>query len=389
MRILVINCGSSSIKYAVIEMPAERNVARGQIDRLGTADSIHRHESGEQTIERQTRVASVGDGVGLIHEIIGEQCASIEAVGHRVVHGGNRFRQAAVIDAEVLEAIESLSSLAPLHNPANAAGVRAARSNFPNIPHVAVFDTAFFQTLPAHAYRYAVPREWSERYGVRRYGFHGTSHKYVTDRAATILGREAPNLVTLHLGNGCSMACVRNGQAIDTTMGFTPLEGLVMGTRSGDIDAGVVLHLLEQGLDLDTIRTGLQNRGGLLGLSGSSHDVRDLLASEDGASEEAIAVFVHRVRKYLGAYLLQLPRCDAVVFTGGIGENAAILREKICAGLERFGIALDIAANTAANTTEQKGERAVHTDESSIAILIVPTNEELEIAKETNGLVSA
>lgn len=385
MHVLVINCGSSSIKYGLYEMPGQHQRARGIVDRVGSPLSLLRHHAGGQDLQRELHVDRIATGVQVIADLLRHALAdpTIDAVGHRVVHGADQFRHATVIDDAVLDAIEQYASLAPLHNPANAEGIRAGRLHFQNATHVAVFDTAFFHTLDPKAYLYAVPKDWHQKYGIRRYGFHGTSHRYVSERAAAILNLDRPNLITMHLGNGCSMACVKEGLAIDTTMGFTPLEGLVMGTRSGDIDPGAILHLLDQGLAPDEIRTGLQHQGGLLGASGISHDVRDLLSTQFVAASEAISLFVHRVRKYLGSFLVQLERCDALVFTGGIGENAPALRAQICWRLDRFGICLDDYANHRPNADE----RSVHAPDSSVRILVIPTNEELAIAKETADLL--
>ncbi len=308
-------------------------------------------------------------------------------MGHRVVHGGEAFQDSTLVDDDVLKAIEQTVPLAPLHNPANLAGIKAAQRAFPSTPQVAVFDTAFFQTLPPQAYLYAVPYEWYDKWRIRRYGFHGTSHRYVSGRAAQILVKPQANLITLHLGNGCSMACIRAGKAIDTTMGLTPLEGLVMGSRSGDIDPAIVFHLAERGLlNYQQIRDALEKKSGLIGISGVSRDMRDVGSAAAAGNERAalaIKVFAHRARKYVGAFLAELGRCDGIVFTGGIGENDMAMRQMILEGLEPLGVSLDLAANRTA-----KGETRISSGDSRVAVLVVPTNEELMISRDTLRLIN-
>jgi acetate kinase len=293
-----------------------------------------------------------------------------------------------VVDDSVLNTIDRCCELAPLHNPANLAGLKAAIHIFGDTPQVAVFDTAFFQTLPPAAYTYAVPYEWYQKYRVRRYGFHGTSHRYVSQRAAEVLQKPAPNVITLHLGNGCSMACVRQGKAIDTTMGLTPLEGLVMGTRSGDIDPAIIFQLAAvTDMSFEQIKTQLEKHSGLEGVSGVSRDLRDVERAAAEGNERAnlaIDVFAHRARKYLGAFLVGLGECDAVVFTGGIGENSPVMRGKILAGLDPLGMTLDVDRNEKGG----KGEFPVTTDDSRVAAWVIPTNEELMIARDTQQLVA-
>ncbi|MFQ6047923.1 MAG: acetate/propionate family kinase, partial [Phycisphaerae bacterium] len=306
----------------------------------------------------------------------------------RVVHGSEDFYQSAIVDERVLAAIERCCRLAPLHNPANLAGLRAAMKIFANTPHVAVFDTAFFQSLAPPAFIYPVPYEWYQRYGIRRYGFHGTSHRFVAQRAAELLAKPAPNLITLHLGNGCSMACIRAGKAIDTTMGLTPLEGLMMGTRCGDIDPAVIFHLaVEADMSLAQIQTQLEKHSGLLGVSGLSSDLRDVETAAASGNERAalaIEVFAHRARKYLGAFLAELGTCDAVVFTAGIGEKSALMRAKILQDLAPLGIVLDPDRNACG-----AGEFRITADHSPIQAWVIPTNEELMIARDTARLVAA
>ena len=310
--------------------------------------------------------------------------AEIVGVGHRVVHGGDRFSESVVIDRAVIEEVDSLGALAPLHNPANLAGIRAARDLLPGALGVAVFDTAFFSTLPPHSYRYAVPERWWRDYGVRRYGFHGISHRYLAERAARLLENPRPNLVTLHLGAGASACAIRDGKAVDTSMGMTPLEGLVMGTRSGDIDPAVVFHLLDAGLPASEVRRGLQREGGLLGLSGVSSDFRrvaDRARAGDKGAALAVEAFAHRVRRYLGAFLVQVTPCDGVVFSGGIGENSHEVRGLILSGLETLGLIVEPARNLG------EGERRISADTGSVDTWVIPTDEESLIARDTARLV--
>ena len=394
MNVLVINCGSSSIKYKLYAADGELDCAQGLIERIGEANAcvVHRH-NGVKT-EQTEPIPDYDHGVARIIELLtttGDPppLGSVDellGVGHRVVHGGEAFRKSAVVDDEVLEAVEACCALAPLHNPANLAGIRAAMKIVPDRPHVAVFDTAFFQTMPPHAYTYAVPYAWYEQRGIRRYGFHGTSHRYVSAQAAKRIGKPKPNLITLHLGNGCSMSCIKAGKAIDQTMGLTPLEGLVMGTRSGDLDPAIIFHLARTGKDIEEIRTALEKQSGLLGISGVSRDLRDIRdAARRGNARArlAIDIFAHRVRKYLGAYLVELGTCDAVVFTGGIGENAPWMRAKILQGLAPLGIELDRRINRARSQSPLR----ISTRDSRIGAWVIPTNEELMIARDTIRLV--
>jgi acetate kinase len=365
--VLVINCGSSTVKYQLLAADAGRLLAGG-VEEVPARD--HRGAFG--------RIGAALSRSGAL------AAGSLAAIGHRVVHGGERFQAPARIDAAVCAAIRELAVLAPLHNPANLIGIEVCREAFPDVPQVAVFDTAFHQTLPAHAYRYAVPEAWYRRFGVRRYGFHGTSHRWVAERAAEALGRPlaALNLITLHLGNGASAAAIRAGRCVDTSMGLTPLEGLVMGTRSGDLDPAVPLFVQRAaGLAPEAADAALNQDSGLLGLAGTS-DMRELLARERAGDERArlaLELYCYRIRKYLGAYSAVLGRVDAVVFTGGIGENSARVRSLACTGLELLGIAVDERANVAA-----AGEVAeIGSPGTPVRALVVRTNEELQIARET------
>ena len=372
--VLVINAGSSSLKYQLIDPHTGEEHAKGLIERIGEAGSD---------------VPDHGAALRKALEQMGDQLdpAHLLGIGHRVVHGGSRFAEATIIDDDVRAAIESVSALAPLHNPANLQGIDATTALFPDLPQVAVFDTAFQQTLPAPAYTYAVPREWRETYHVRRYGFHGTSHSYVARRAADLLGRPLAEtaLVVLHLGNGCSATAVLGGESVETSMGLTPLEGLVMGTRSGDVDPSLGAYLGRvAGLDLAGVDRALNKESGLLGLAGVN-DFRSVLeraGAGDADAQLALDVVVHRLIKYVGGYAAVLGRLDAVVLTGGIGEHAAPLRARLAEGLGVFGVVLDEESNT-----RGAGERFITTAESRSAMLVVPTNEELEIAMQTADLI--
>ncbi len=372
-RIFVVNSGSSSIKYQLIDGATEEAVTRGLIERIG---------------EPGSDVADHGAGMRRVLDTLGGR-GGIVAVGHRVVHGGSLFDRATVITDEVEAQIAELSALAPLHNPANLLGIRAARLALPNVPHVAVFDTAFHQTLPPAAYTYAIDVTLAEKYGVRRYGFHGTSHKYVSEQAARFLGRPLGELKTivLHLGNGASVAAIDGGVSVETSMGMTPLEGLVMGTRSGDIDPAALIHLHRQaGLDFDDLDTLLNRRSGLLGLTGNGdmRDVQEAASRGDEVAEAALAVYRHRVRRYIGAYNAHLGGLDALVFTAGVGENNALLRRKVLAGLEFLGIEVDIDRNSLAS----KLARYISPAGAPVAVLVIPTNEELEIARQSLAAIA-
>lgn len=370
--IFVVNSGSSSIKYQLVDLETGTAIVSGLIERIGESDGdAPDHLAGM----RQVLVAIGPD-------------RSITAVGHRVVHGGPNFAAATLITDAVEAEIDELSALAPLHNPANVLGIRAARAALPGIPHVAVFDTAFHQTLPPEAYTYAIDAGIAARYQVRRYGFHGTSHEYVSRQAAVFLDRPLESLrtIVLHLGNGASVTAVQGGRSVDTSMGLTPLEGLVMGTRSGDIDAGVLFHLARRaGLSIDELDTLLNRRSGLLGLTGTG-DMRDVQEAASGGDEAALAalsVWRHRIRHYIGAYIAGLGGLDALVFTAGIGENNALLRRRALAGLEFLGIEVDDDRNE----LQSRDARYISPEGASVAVLVVPTNEELEIARQTAAIV--
>ncbi|KQZ08887.1 acetate kinase [Agromyces sp. Root1464] len=400
--VLVVNSGSSSLKYQLIEVERSETLASGLVERIGrgVGHARHRHEGPENdslgsTWDAAVEVPDHEAAFAVMLEAFAAHGPSLEAhapiaVGHRVVQGGARFFEPTVITPLVKINIDELSALAPLHNPANLEGIEAAQRAFPEVPHVAVFDTAFHQTMPPAAYTYAIDRELAARHRIRRYGFHGTSHRFVSRATAAFLERpvEELRMIVLHLGNGASACAVAEGRSIETSMGMTPLEGLVMGTRSGDIDPAVLLHLERRaGLDADGLDHLLNSQSGILGLSGHA-DMRDLVAARDAGDEAAtlaLDVYAHRVRSYVGAYAAQLGRVDAIVFTAGVGENSAVVRERALAGLEGFGVELDPDRNAV-----RGGEaRRISTDASKTAVLVVPTNEELEIARQTLELVGA
>ena len=386
--VLVINCGSSSIKYALIDADPQAPRLAGLAERLGSSDArLKGKDSAGESFTQPLPNADHADALNAILQRLEGRVPG--AVGHRIVHGGEHFTQAALIDDSVIEAIETTAALAPLHNPTNLAGIAATRKVFPDLPQVAVFDTAFHQTLPPRAYRYALPEALYTEHGIRRYGFHGTSHKYVSQRAAELLQLEHFTGITCHLGNGSSLAAISQGRSVDTTMGLTPLEGVVMGTRSGDVDPAVVFHLVRRrGMAVDEVEQLLNQQSGLLGLSGRSKDMRSIEQAAiegDKRAQLALEVFTYRVRKYIGAFLAVLGRIDAVVFTGGIGENSPAARRRILQDMEGLGLQLD----SARNDTHAGVEGEISTPGSPVKILVVPTNEELVIARETREVIQA
>lgn len=382
--VLVLNCGSSSIKFAILDPESEATSFNGLVQCIDGKDA---NISWKQNDKKHTKALpdiNYHDALNFILALITEFKNRICAVGHRVVHGGEHFTKSVVIDAKVLAAIKACQDLAPLHNPANIAGIIAAQKAFPDLPQVAVFDTAFHQTLPEYAYLYAIPYELYTKYQVRRYGFHGTSHRFVAAKAAEMLDKPLAqcNLITAHLGNGCSVCAIKNGASIDTSMGLTPLEGLVMGTRSGDVDPNLHVHLVDTlGHDIHEINTMLNKNSGLLGISGVNSDMRALEAAAAEGNKMAnlaIEIFCYRLAKYIGAYAIPLGRIDALVFTGGIGENSTLIRAKVINWLEILNFHLDIAANEN-HGADNKG---IITKPDSTIALVIPTNEELLIAKD-------
>lgn len=398
MKILVLNCGSSSIKFQLIETDSEliesntdRCIAKGNVERIGTDEATLRvavppHQSKsttEEILDHQTALNRVIASLKECHAVA--DISQIQAVGHRMVHGGERFATSMIIDEEVEKEIQHCVELAPLHNPHNLRGYFVARKIMPQVPQVAVFDTAFHQSMPPRAYIYGLPYSYYRRYGVRRYGFHGTSHRYVAFRYRQIFGkaRDEVNLITAHLGNGCSMTAIEKGHSVDTSMGFTPLEGLVMGTRCGDVDPAALLYIMSKDeLTLHDMSTLLNKFCGLYGISGESNDMRELMAASVKGDEQAklaIDVFRYRVKKYIGAYSAALGHVDGLIFTGGIGENSPQVRALSCEGLGELGIEIDAERNQA--VVAKEGE--ISTPASRVRVLVIPTNEELLIARDT------
>ena len=405
MKVLVLNCGSSSAKYQLIETSleaieknADREIGRGLVERIGTGSAVHTFQAqGRERVTDTGEILEHRDAMTHIlrmlthpeHGVI-KSPAEIEAVGHRVVHGGEKFTQSVLATPEATRAVEECIGLAPLHNPPNLRGLEAARRVMPDVPQVLVFDTAYHQTMPPHAYLYGLPYVLYTRHAIRRYGFHGTSHRFVGWRSQELLGRprSETRLVTCHLGNGASVCAIDHGRSVDTSMGFTPLEGLLMGTRTGDMDPAVVFHVMHQEeLSEQQVNTLLNKHSGLYGISGVSNDMRELLAEEAKGHERAhlaVEMFCYRLRKYIAAYAGAMGGVDAVLFTGGIGENAPQIRARSLAGLEFMGVHVDTARNEAGSRREAR----ITTDASPVAAFVIPTNEELIIARDTIRLVS-
>jgi acetate kinase len=404
MLVLVVNAGSSSLKYQLVDTESETVWAAGLVERIGEAAS---------TLTHRTRVRAGADAPLEVHErtaVVADHAAAFAAVdaafaetgavaevgplvgvGHRVVQGGDQFVEPTVVDGEVIEVVRSLNPLAPLHNPACVAGLESAMAAHPHVPHVAIFDTAFHATIPPAAYTYAIDRQVAREHRIRRYGFHGTSHRYVTGKAAEMLGKpvDTVDLVTLHLGNGASACAVRAGRSIETSMGLTPLEGLVMGTRSGDLDPAIAFHLITAaGMTAAEVDAMLNKRSGLVGLCGQNdlREVHRLAAAGDADAELALGVYVHRIRKYVGAYLAIIGRADAIVFTAGVGENDPEIRRRVVAGMEMAGIAIDAELNAATRGPARPVDLSFRG--APIRVLVVPTNEELEIARQTAAAVA-
>lgn len=397
MKILVLNCGSSSIKYKLFDMDSKEVIAQGGIEKIGLKGSFLKLTlpNGEKKVlEKDIPEHTVGVEF-ILNTLVSPEYGAIksldeiDAVGHRMVHGGERFSKSVLLDKEVLEAFVACNDLAPLHNPANLKGVNAVSAILPNIPQVGVFDTAFHQTMPDYAYLYAVPYELYEKYGVRRYGFHGTSHRYVSQRVCEYLGIKAEGLrlIPCHIGNGGSIAAIKDGKCIDTTMGLTPLEGLMMGTRSGDIDAGAVTFIMDkEGLTTTGVSNLLNKKSGVLGISGVSSDMRELEAAVAEGNPKAILaenMYFYRIKKYIGAYAAALGGVDVILFTGGVGENQASCRAGVCEGLEFMGVKIDAEKN------KVRGEEAIiSSDDSKVKVVVIPTDEELLIASDTMTVVS-
>ncbi|MGV3024695.1 acetate kinase [Clostridium thermobutyricum] len=396
MKILVINCGSSSLKYQLIDMSNEKVLAHGLVERIGIQGSILTQKvEGRDKYIIETPMENHKFAIKLVldalvdekHGVI-KSMDEINAVGHRVVHGGEKYSQSVIIDENVMKELEDCVKLAPLHNPPNIVGINACKALMPNIPMVAVFDTAFHQTMPEKAYMYAIPYEMYEKHGIRKYGFHGTSHRYVSGEVAKAMGKDIKDLkiITCHLGNGASLAAIKNGECIDTSMGFTPLDGIVMGTRSGSIDPAVVLYMAtDLGYSVDEINSILNKKSGVLGLSGISSDFRDLQEQLEKGNERAtlaLEVFRYSVKKQIGAYIAAMNGVDVIVFTAGLGENSVPNRKAILNGLEYLGIELDEERNDTYGVTKK-----ISKDSSKVDVYVVPTNEELVIARDTLGLI--
>ncbi|MCR6095525.1 acetate kinase [Salipaludibacillus agaradhaerens] len=388
-KIMAINAGSSSLKFQLLEMPEEKVVTKGIVERIGLNDSIFTIEvSGE----KKTETKDIDDHAEAVKILLDKLISfgiiksldEIEGIGHRVVHGGEKFNDSILITEDVINGIEEVSELAPLHNPANLVGIRAFKDILPNVPSVAVFDTAFHQTMPENSYLYSLPYEYYEKYGIRKYGFHGTSHKYVSERAAEMLGRPLENLrlISCHLGNGASIAAIEGGKSIDTSMGFTPLAGVTMGTRSGNIDPALIPYIMEKAdLSAEEVMNVLNKKSGMLALSGFSSDLRDIemQAEEDnGRAQLALGVFTSRIHKYIGSYAARMHGLDAVIFTAGIGENSSTIREQVLKGLEFMGIYWDPSLN------KTRGKEAfINYPHSPVKVMVIPTNEEVMIARDT------
>jgi acetate kinase len=396
MNVLVLNCGSSSVKYQLIEVNAQKWLAKGSVERIGMSGATlknMRHDGDEITIagEIVDHIVAIEYILAVLlsrnHGVINDK-SDIHAIGHRVVHGGETFSESVLITDEVIKSIRDNFEIAPLHNPHNLRGINACQINLPGTPQVGVFDTAFHQQMPRRAFLYGLPYSLYSQYKIRRYGFHGASHRYVSERAAALLQRDIKTLkmVTCHLGNGCSMAAIDGGVSVDTSMGFTPLEGLLMGTRAGDIDASIVLYIMgKEGISLAEANTLLNKHSGLQGISGVSSDMREVIQemkNGDKKSRYAFDVFCYRVRKYIGAYAAAMGGLDCVVFTGGIGENSADVRTACCEGMSYFGITMDDAANES-----KEKEKVISTSTSRTTVFVIPTNEELVIALDTKAIV--
>lgn len=388
MKILVINSGSSSIKYQLIEMPSQMVICSGMIERIGLENTKIHFKSDQSNLHEISDISNHQIGLKKIASLLLDQktgvlnhADNIDVIGHRVVHGGSKFSKTTLISQKVKDSIRNLFELAPLHNPANLKGIEVSENIFPKAKQIAVFDTAYHQTIPEFAYKYAIPNKFLNEHKIRTYGFHGISHKYVSEKAIEHINLKKPKIITIHLGNGCSMTAIENGKSRDHTLGFGPMNGLIMGTRSGDIDQSVIFYLIKTlGYTADEVSSLLQKEGGMLGLTGFS-DLREIeLEAEKGNKDCKLALEMnaYRIRKYIGAYAAAMNGLDAIIFTAGIGENSSLMRELICSNLEYLGIELNFEKN-GLNSIEL---REIQTDYSKVKILVIPTNEELEIAKQ-------
>ncbi|SNR33409.1 acetate/propionate family kinase [Lutibacter flavus] len=396
MKILVINSGSSSIKYQLFNMPSEEVICSGIVERIGLKNPKVKYESKDDKIERVCRISDHKTGLEkvvkfLLDDKLGviKSTSEIGAVGHRVVHGGSDFSKTVIINEEVKEKIKDLFSLAPLHNPANYEGIIVAEEIFPNAKQIAVFDTAFHQTMPIEAYKYAIPNKFLEEHNIRRYGFHGTSHKYVAEQAIEYVGKEkSKKIITIHLGGGCSITAIKDGKSVDTSLGFGPVAGLIMGGRSGDIDQSIIFHLVNNlGYKLEEVNNMLQKESGMVGLTDGLSDYRDIEAEAENGDEKcqlALDMAAYRIKKYLGSYMAILNGVDVIVFTAGVGENSIPMRRMVCENMEFFGIDIDVEKNK----MKARKIEEIHSDTSKVKILVIPTNEEVEIAKQSYQLIN-
>ncbi|MDQ0298566.1 acetate kinase [Salibacterium salarium] len=388
-NIMAINAGSSSLKFQLLRMPEEKIITKGVVERIGLDGSIITIELNEEKVEKTPDIPNHAEAVKILLDALTDynviqSLDEIDGIGHRVVHGGEKFSDSILIDDNVIEAIEEVSELAPLHNPANLTGIRAFKEILPNVPAVAVFDTAFHQSMPKEKYLYSIPYEYYEQYGIRKYGFHGTSHKYVGQRAAELMEQPQTDLkiVSCHIGNGVSVTAIDGGESVDTSMGFTPLAGVTMGTRSGNIDPALIPFMMEKtNQSAEEIISMLNKKSGLVGLSNVSSDVRDVEGKANEGSEKAqtaLDIYATRIHKYIGTYAASMNGLDAIVFTAGVGENSLTIREKVCQGLEFMGVQFDKNAN------QTRGEEAfINKDGSPVKVLVVPTNEEVMLARDT------
>lgn len=395
MKVLVVNCGSSSIKYQLFEMDDESVLAKGLVERIGLEGSVLTHEpAGKEKVVIHSDISNHVIGIGLVLEALVDanhgvisSMKEIDAIGHRTIHGGEKFSDSVLVTPSVISAIEECIEMAPLHNPPSISGIAACTELMPGVPQVAVFDTAFHQTMPKKAYMYALPYEAYEKYGVRRYGFHGTSHKYVSQKVADLMGENYKDLkiITCHLGNGSSVSAIKNGQCIDTSMGFTPLEGLVMGTRCGNIDPAIIPFLMKkESMNMEQIDTYINKKSGVLGVSGVSSDFRDIEKAAAAGNERAqlaLDMFIYEVVKFIGSYAAAMNGVDAIIFTAGVGENAIGMREDIIAGVEYLGTKIDKEKNNVRGK-----EREISVDGSKVKVFVIPTNEELVIARDTKKI---
>ncbi|PIB27968.1 acetate/propionate family kinase [Maribacter sp. 4G9] len=394
MKILVLNSGSSSIKFKLLEMPLEKIICSGMVERIGYEDAILRFKKDDINVQETVPIKTHREGLSILANYLThtqkgaiENPQDIHAVGHRVVHGGDSFAETTLITEAVKDEINYYSALAPLHNPPNLEGIEIAEKLFPTAKQVAVFDTAFYQTMPIKARKYAIPNEFYTEDNIKVYGFHGTSHKYVSEKAIKYLGRETSKIISIHLGNGCSMTAIVNGKSVDHSLGFAPSNGLIMGSRSGDIDHSVIFHLVDGlGYSLNEVKQLLNKKSGMLGLTGSS-DLRDIQAKAEKGDKNcqlALDMNAYRIKKYIGGYTAAMNGLDAIIFTAGIGENSSLIRKLACLDMDYLGIKLDSVKNEKLSNVL----REINTDSSQVKILVIPTNEELEIAKQVFNLIS-